>query len=149
MKMILASAVLSLAILLIACGKDKFQTKPLIEIDNYNSKEITQGEKLEIRIKYFDKEGDLDDGQLTYIRVRTNGTPIPNPGANDKVDTITTALPSFPPKNTGEINLRVDYGFMDEDPGRNDTMFFRIMVIDKEGNKSDTINTQQVVARQI
>lgn len=148
MKVILASAVLAAAILLAACNKDKFETTPLIEIKDYNSKEISQGEQLVLRINYYDKQGDLSESPLTYIRVRTNGTPIPNPNDNDKVDTIYTGLPVFPAKNTGEINLRVDYNFMDEDPGRNDTMFFRIMVIDKAGNKSDTINTASVVAVQ-
>jgi len=149
MKLIPVLSFFFLAILMAACGKDKFETKPLLEIKDYSSKEISPGETLHLRIDYFDKEGDLSEALLTYIRVRTNATPIPNPNANDKVDTITTVLPSFPVKSTGEITLKFDYNFMDEDPGRNDTMFFRIMVIDKAGNKSDTVSTQKVTARQL
>jgi hypothetical protein len=149
MKMFLASAALLLAIFLLACNKDKFQTKPRIEIAGYNSKEIVPNDFLRLRINFFDKEGDLGDGTMTYIRVRTNSTPIPNPGANDKIDTIDNrAIPAFTPKSTGELNLAIDYGFLDEDPGRNDTMFFKIMVIDKAGNASDTISTELITARQ-
>ena len=146
MRLIPIVFTVSFVILLVACGKDKFQTTPKIEVKSLSSKEIRQGEILTIRLNYFDKEGDLSKGLLTYIRVRTNKTPIPNPGANDKADTIPIQLPEVPVKNTGEISLTFDYNFLDEDPGRNDTMFFKFTVQDTEGNKSDTISTQPITA---
>jgi hypothetical protein len=53
MKTFPAIFVFSLAILLIACGKDKYETKPKLEIKDYSSKEIFAGMQLNIRIKLF------------------------------------------------------------------------------------------------
>jgi hypothetical protein len=137
-------------LIFLACNKDKFQTKPTIEVKSLSTKEVpAPNGTMDVRLTFTDKEGDLGTGILTYIRVRTNGTPIPNPGTYDKIDTIRTPIPDFPVKNKGEIDIHFDYNFMDEDPNRNDTMFFKITVMDLEGNTSDTISTPLVVARQI
>ena len=135
---------------LTSCDKDKFQTKPTIEIKSISTKEVpAQNGTMNIRLNFTDKEGDLGKGILTYIRIRTNGTPIPNPNNNDKIDTIRTPVPDFPSKNNGELDVLFDYNFMDEDPFRNDTMYFKFTVQDRGGNNSDTISTPLVVARQI
>jgi hypothetical protein len=148
MKQTRVLVVLSLAILLAACSKDKFQTTPVIEIKSYSSKSISTGQVLSIHINYFDKEGDLGKGQLMYIRYRTNSTPIPNPGANDQNDTIPSVIPDFPPRSTGELILNLDYGFLSEDPNRNDTMYFKFVVTDIAGNRSDTVTSESLVARE-
>ncbi|MET0392333.1 MAG: hypothetical protein ABW019_04295 [Chitinophagaceae bacterium] len=148
MRSIPVFAILSLTMLLAACGKDKFETKPLLEIKDYSAEAVSQGESVRIRVNYYDKEGDLGEGDFTYIRVRTNKTPIPNPGTYDKTDTIRSKVPVFPSKNTGELTFNVAYEFMDEDPNRNDTMYFKIAVVDIKGNASDTITTGLFVARQ-
>ena len=142
---------MGLSIMVLAsCDKDKFQTKPSIEIKSISTKEVpAQNGTMNIRLNYTDKEGDLGKGILTYIRIRTNGTPIPNPNNNDKIDTVRTPIPDFPSKNNGELDILFDYNFMDEDPFRNDTMYFKITVQDRGGNNSDTISTPSVVARQI
>ena len=142
---------MGLSIMVLAsCDKDKFQTKPSIEIKSLSTKEVpAQNGTMNIRLNYTDKEGDLGKGILTYIRIRTNGTPIPNPNNNDKIDTVRTPIPDFPSKNNGELDILFDYNFMDEDPFRNDTMYFKITVQDRGGNNSDTISTPSVVARQI
>ena len=132
----------------LSCNKDKFQTKPTIEIKSLSNDEVRPGETLEIRMEFTDKEGDLSDGILTYIRIRTNTRAIPNPGINDKVDTVFSAIPEFPTTTKGDIFLNIPYNFMDEDPGRNDTMFFKITVKDIKNNTSDTISTATVVAKQ-
>lgn len=135
---------------LTSCGKDKFQTRPTIEIKSISSKEVpVPNGTMNIRLTFTDKEGDLGNGTLTYIRVRTNGTPIPDPGTYDKVDTIRVPVPEFPDKSKGEMDIFIDYNFMDEDPNRNDTMFFKFTVKDRGQNDSDTISSEPVVARQI
>lgn len=131
----------------LSCNKDKFQTKPTLKLKSLSDKEIPPNGTLTIRLEYTDKEGDLGNGELTYIRIRTNGTPIP-PG-NDLVDTIRALLPDYPKKDRGEINIPYSYNLMNEDPVRNDSMYFRITVRDLGGNQSDTITTAIVVARQI
>jgi hypothetical protein len=134
---------------LYACHKDKFQTKPTINVKELNTTEVNAPDgTLRITIECTDKEGDEGGGQLTYIRVRTNSTPIPDPTNNDKADTAYATVPDFPKKDKVEMTLDIPYNFLDEDPGRNDTMFFRLTLRDGANNQSDTIETKQIVAKQ-
>jgi len=132
-------------VLAFACSKDKLETKPTIKVKDLNGTEIPQGAILQVTLEYSDKEGDLGAGEVTYVRDRLNIRPVP--GAFDKADTARYVLPVFPNRETGDIVIDIPYDFMDEDPNDNDTMVFRFMVIDRAGNKSDTINSVPVVAR--
>ncbi len=143
MKAIPAIVASSVLVLLLACGKDKFETKPLLEIKDYNSREIVQGQTLEVRINYFDKEGDLGQAPFVAIRVRQNIFPLPP--AQEKADTLRSTLPEFPDKDNGEITFRLAYDFLKESVTENDTLIFRFAVTDRAGNKSDTVNSQPIV----
>jgi hypothetical protein len=143
MKTIPAVFVLSLLVVLAACGKDKFETKPKLEIKDYNSKEIFPGEDLRIRMNYFDKEGDLSEAQMIGILQRLNIFPLA-PG-QDKVDTFRNNLPEYPENDDGEITFQLPYDFLKESTVENDTIRFRFAVTDKAGNNSDTINSDPIV----
>jgi len=136
-------------LIMVACSKDKLETIPSIKIKRISSSEVVPGQTLQIFLEYSDKEGDLSKGELTYVRDRTNIRPIENPAANDKTDTARYTLPEFPKATTGEIQVNIPYDFLTEDPNDNDTMILRLMVIDTKGNKSDTIATSPIVARQL
>ena len=142
MKRIPVIAILSLAILIAACNKDKFQTKPRIEVKNYSSKEISKNGVLILRINYFDKEGDIGEGHFYMFRKRINKIP-----ANaEKPDALNYTLPAFTNKDQGEIRMDLkEFDFLNEDTRENDTMFFRIAVTDRAGNTSDTLQTDQIV----
>lgn len=143
MKAIPVIIVSSVLVLLLACGKDKFETKPLLEIKDYNSRDIVQGQTLEVRINYFDKEGDLGQAPFVAIRVRQNIFPLPP--AQEKADTLRSTLPEFPDKDNGEITFRLAYDFLKESVTENDTLIFRFAVTDRAGNKSDTVNSEPIV----
>jgi hypothetical protein len=143
MKTFPAIFIVSLATLLIACGKDKYETKPLLEIKDYSSKEIFVGSTLTIRINYFDKEGDLSQAPIIGILRRLNLFPLA-PG-QDKVDTIKNNLPEFPKNDNGEISFSLPYDFLKESTVENDTIMFRFAVTDKAGNTSDTVETTPIV----
>ena len=53
------------AIVLSACQKNKFQTRPQIKIKDINGNVVPPGGVLIIRLEYTDKEGDL--GQDTLV----------------------------------------------------------------------------------
>ena len=134
----------SFLLLLLACGKDKFETKPRLEIKDYNATEIFSGTELRITINFFDKEGDLNGSPFTAIRVRQNSFP-PSPG-KDKADTLDNyVLPDFPQKDNGEITIAFPHDFLSESERINDTLVFRFAVTDKAGNHSDTITSNQIV----
>ena len=143
MKTLPVIFIVSLTTLLIACGKDKFETKPKLEIKNYSSKEIFQGDALTIRLNYFDKEGDLSNAPMIGILKRLNLFPLTQ--GQDKVDTFRNNLPEFPKKENGEITFQLPFDFLKESTIENDTLIFRFAVTDLAGNKSDTITTDQIV----
>ena len=145
MKTFTAIFVFSLAILLIACGKDKYETKPKLEIKDYSSKEIFPGTQLTIRINYFDKEGDLSQAPMISILRRLNVFPLPP--SLDKVDTIRTNLPEFPKNDNGEITFTLPYDFLKESTTEHDTIMFRFAVTDRAGNASDTVETTPIEIR--
>ncbi|HET9824647.1 MAG TPA: hypothetical protein VFP87_04905 [Chitinophagaceae bacterium] len=149
MKYRLLGIVAALAVVLCTCSKGKFQTTPTIRIKDMNTTEVNapNGE-LKITLECTDKEGDEGQGELTYIRVRTNSIPIPDPVNNDKADTARQAVPSFPKTDKVEMVLLIPYTFLDEDPGRNDTMYFKLTLRDSQNHQSDTITTKSIVAVQ-
>lgn len=135
-------------VVLFACSKDKFETKPRLEIKDYNTRDITIGGELVIRLNYFDKEGDLGQAPFTAIRVRTNALSLPP--AQEKADTFRYALPEFPDKDNGELTFRLSYDFLRESisPLINDSLILRFAVVDRGGNASDTIDSEPIVVRQ-
>jgi hypothetical protein len=148
---------LVLLTVLVSCSKDKPSTKPSIKFKSINGTDFLAEMVVNISLEYTDKEGDLGNGIITYIRDRVNLKPITDPASNDKADTIQSALPDFPKTSTGEITLRIPGSFLDEDPLPqndsanasiyNDTVVFKIFVQDIAGNVSDTITTPEVVQR--
>ncbi|MBL7698060.1 MAG: hypothetical protein JNK79_07870 [Chitinophagaceae bacterium] len=153
---------LAFAVVVVACDKNKLETRPSLKIKNVNTSEVFPGQQLIVTLEYKDKEGDLGNGFVTYVRNRLNGTPL-DP-LLDKTDTVERPLPDFPKTTTGDIEVKIDYAFMDEDPGTpeipatpttpaipavpvNDTMIFKFYVKDAEGNVSDTLSTGTIVER--
>jgi len=133
MKLIPVSFIVAVALLVAACGKDKFETKPRLEIKDYNTKQVGPGTTLRIRLNFFDKEGDLNEAPFTAIIRRQNQLPL-DP-SQDKTDTLVYTLPDFPKKDNGEINYTLE----------NDTIHIRFSVADRKGNLSDTVVSDQLV----
>ena len=148
MKKILYSTFIFVA--LASCDKDKFQTKPQIEIDSYNTKELGPNSDLVITLKYTDKEGDLSTGDM-YINInRLNVVPVPSSCTGcDKPDTLRYKLAPFPENPQGTILVTLPYSnqqfALKEHPTINDTIQFKFAVADIEGNKSDTITSDPIV----
>jgi hypothetical protein len=140
MKQIFAGSVLVL--LLLACGKDNFETKPQLKIKSADPKEVTNERPLTIIIEFTDKEGDVSDS-LYIVRQRLNLN-----GAETFLP-LPYKLPDFPKTTKGEFELNLDYN---QDvtlnmnpiriPGTNtneqDTLRLKFVAKDKGGNFSDT-----------
>jgi hypothetical protein len=138
-----------LVLVLFACKKSKFETTPTIQVKDINSADVHAPDGiLRVTLEVTDKEGDAGGGDLTYIRVRTNGTPIPDPTNNDKADTAHATVPSYPKTDKVEMVLTIPYSFLDEDPMRNDTMYFKLTLRDSQNHQSDTITTKSIAAVQ-
>lgn len=138
-------------IVAVACNKDKFQTKPTLEIKSYNTTTVPFNGTLVVNLKAFDKEGDVQDS-LIIIKNRKNIRVV----ATIR-DTIRYKFPIFPNNSTTEIQATLDYQTIlsalnpPNIPGSNpitkerDTLILKFAVRDNGGNTSDTIQSQQII----
>jgi len=144
-----------LTILMTACNKDQFTTKPQLEFDNVNTNVVAVGSDFIITLKYRDKEGDIQDS-IYVERHAVNCT-----------DTLRAlyAIPSNVPKiknGEGEIVISYSYGGdfpafeligdpvcglndPPDAPKVNDTCIYRFALSDRAGNTSDTISSPPIV----
>ncbi|MBO9203966.1 MULTISPECIES: hypothetical protein [Niastella] len=138
-------------ILFAACGKDKFQDKPTVEIKSVNPTQVSvlSGSYTEILLGFTDKQGDLDSVYLYKERLNSIQKPVQFP-------ILPYRLPDFPEKSKGEIKLTIlNTDLVASENPRNqpnapngkepDTIIFKIIVKDRGGNVSDTVTTEQLV----
>ncbi|MGZ8525898.1 MAG: hypothetical protein ACXWV1_15810 [Chitinophagaceae bacterium] len=138
------------SVILIACDKDKFQTKPTISIKSINTDFVPLNGKLIIELECTDKEGDVQDSVI-IIKKRLNRRQV-----QTIRDTLRYKFPGFPISNRTEIQATLDYQSILSAfsppfiPGANppqrepDTLILRFAVRDNAGNTSDTIETRPI-----
>ena len=143
----------SLAAIIIACSKDKFQTKPQITIKSVSSDIVPMNSGLRVTLEFTDKEGDVSDS-VYFVRERLNQT------APSVLAAKVYEIPDFPNTSKGEIEVNLSY-YQDitvnmpalSQPGTTppsyqpDTMNLKFVVQDKAGNKSDTATAHVIVIR--
>jgi hypothetical protein len=134
--------------LIVACGKDKFETKPTIEIKSIGPNPVPLNSDMVVELEYTDKEGDIADS-LFIKKVRINQKRL----ATIR-DSFYLALPTdAPEKNKGTIKLTLKYQdhlISASNPGAPpnavpDSIIFRFALRDKAKNTSDTIESNLVV----
>ncbi len=62
-------------IFLAACGKDKYNTKPTIQLKSVGNKVVSFNGILRVEFEITDKEGDISD-TLYIKKIRTNKKPL-------------------------------------------------------------------------
>ncbi len=134
----------ALIILMGACSKEKFTTKPQLEFLSAENYEVPRGGLIRFYIQFTDKEGDLDDS----LFMRSETIRCPNSNRN-----LAFPMPSFPkiPNVKGEMEVTFANGvFIPGFPalpspacGRPDTTNFYFWLKDKAGNISDTVKTDK------
>ena len=135
---------------MIACDKDKFETKPQLELMSRNTDIVPVNGSLRLDIEFRDKEGDVSDS-LLIVRQRLN--------ARGRVQLAASpyGIPDFPTMDKGEFEVTLDYQFglifglpplriPGSNPIKNevDTLRLKIVARDKAGNKSDTLIVDNV-----
>lgn len=133
-----------LAFVVVACSKDKFETKPHVSVKSFNpSKNVAQGSALEVRLEFTDQEGDLDSVYVFRKRVNAKG-PVTLPG-------LPFGIPEFNGEKKGEIFINMDYATIltlalnpihipGSNPSANydDSLQLRFVLVDKAKHVSDT-----------
>ena len=143
--------VLIIALAMISCGKDRFQTVPQLKFKSKSpDKSPVQpnepNNQLRLNFEFTDKEGDLTDS-VFIIRQRLNvRRPETKPADPYKI-------PAFAKTDKGEFEITLQYqlqlvtgfGAIGAIPATNpptnqiDTLRIKIVARDKAGNKSDTL----------
>jgi len=127
---------------LAACSKDKFQTRPSLELKSVNGDTFSNQNDMNIEFEFTDKEGDVND-TLFMLKKRINTIQV-----ETLRDTVAIRIPDFPKNNQGFIRMRlstVSYLESAQRPpvengnAHDDTLMIRFALKDKAGNVSDTV----------
>jgi len=140
--------------ILAGCKKDKYQTKPQLKIKDLKVSAITTlngtGSAVEIDFEVTDKEGDVEDS--IFIQ-KVDAAKNPCPG-NSILSNLDYRIPNYPNTPNQKVLFRVRFSTLNIQgyallggaacPPRKDTSYFRFVVKDKGGNKSDTLKTDVI-----
>ncbi len=148
-KLLIAGFVL---VALLACNKDKYQTKPQISLRSIGGKVVPVNGVLNVVLNYTDKEGDISDSMFIK-KIRLNKTVVAT-----LRDSLRYKIPDFPNYDKGQIDLALQYqnhlisaSNPPPIPGSNpsvpqpDTLVLKFWIRDKAGHVSDTVTTDQIV----
>ncbi len=142
--------ILLLATVMVACKKNKFQTKPTLKLTSMNGNVVPAGAVLQLDFEFTDKEGDVNNS-LFVQKIRTNKIKVPTIR-----DTFSLPVPEFPKNTKGTIQALLDYSTHltsainpPKDPvtGKNqsDTLILKFVLRDRANNVSDTVTTSPVI----
>jgi hypothetical protein len=142
-----------LMVILAACSKDKYQTKPTIRIKDQSRVVPFDSEAIfYINLEFTDKEGDLSsdkDSAIYYKPIMLNTRSVI--GGSEYPEAY-AAFPDFPDKTKGEIEIRMEQVFfyrqIQNNQGgndANDTLIFKIAITDRAGNTSDTLTSEPII----
>jgi hypothetical protein len=139
-------------VIVVACNKDKFLTKPTIKIKSLNTEYVPLNGNLIITMECTDKEGDVQDSVI-IIKIRLNRRVVPT-----LRDTLRYKFPVFPNSPRTEIVATLDYqndiisaSSPPNIPGTNppqkelDTLIMKLAVRDRAGHTSDTVTTNRII----
>ncbi|MBA2498906.1 MAG: hypothetical protein H0V30_04200 [Chitinophagaceae bacterium] len=144
--------IISVALILIiaACSKDKFTTAPQIEIISMSTDIVPANSGIRFTLEFRDKEGDMNDS-LFIKKVRLNQRVV-----ETNLDSFWTKIPEFPKHTEGQFLVDLNYQtiisatFPPSVPGNpnereSDTLVVKFLAKDAEGNKSDTVTSDQII----
>jgi hypothetical protein len=135
------------AIILIACNKEKFTTKPQLKFKGVNLTSVAAGQRLSFDLEVTDAEGDISDTFFMRREVRrfpslsqTDSFPIPI-GFEITKDFIANLNICF-------LNNRINQGcpsITARSSQSQDTTTFKFWLRDKAKNYSDTLTVPEVI----
>lgn len=128
----------------IGCSKDKYQTKPSLEIKEVNTSDVQVGQTFTVTLKYTDKEGDVAGAHIGVAKVTTNCA------LSNFIDTLKYSVSGDVPSTSnqkGEIDIIFPYIFVNPFCAFDDSAVFKFWITDGGGNRSDTATTGLIVIR--
>jgi hypothetical protein len=134
----------------VACSKDKAETRPTLKLRSIGGNVVPAGSVLLVELDFTDKEGDVNNS-LFVQKIRTNKQTT----ATIR-DTFSLPVPEFPKNTKGIIQAQLDYSSHltsainpPKDPitnkNQHDTLLLRFVLRDRAGNVSDTVAAGPIV----
>lgn len=136
---------LGLICTLIACTKDKFQSKPQLELKRVNPTTLNPNNFITFDFVVTDSEGDIQD--TLYIQKIV-------PGCTNSSYSLKYKMPNFAATKNLKADVEVTFfhglapGYVaigDPQCNRNDTCTFKFWLKDKANNRSDTVTISNIV----
>lgn len=140
----------SLAVMLTACKKGRFETVPQVRITDFGPKTVVTGDLIVIKADVTDKEGDVQDSAL-FCRKK-----ISLQNFLVQTDTIRKSLKELgiPSAQEYELTLSLLYGqkvteyeYQPNSDGVDRKLTFGIIVRDKAGNRSKYVESDTIVLK--
>lgn len=146
--------ILLVAILVInACNKDKFQTKPVLNFKSVSTTNVPAGGDITFNIEISDKQGDIDSviywKKVSFVDTLNNLPKTTSPSAKDSID-IPSDLP-LGKKFDGEFAITfvnangVGVNISPAVPGKNDSCVFKFWMRDYGNHVSDTVTSPVII----
>lgn len=131
-----------LILILSACGKETFQSKPVLKIKSVSSTHVPVGSDFQVTMRLTDKEGDFSD--TLWIMKSTTKCALSNFSDSTlyRIPTETPRVKNF----DGEVLVSFSYAIeLQPRCARNDTAVFSFWIKDQAGNISDTVKTAPII----
>lgn len=144
--------IIGLFVVLLACSKDKFQTKPQIEIKSLQPSAVNKGDLFTLKATVRDKEGDLKD--TIYIVSKRYNLAGDTLLSADTVDFNLGTL-AFPEKDKIDIEVLYSYGELRQNltkmylalQDKERKFAVGLIIKDKAGNRSDYVESDKIILK--
>lgn len=153
MKIPLLIVLIAVCVLMATCSKDKYTTKPQLELKSVNGTSFSDFSDIKFQFTVTDKEGDIQD-TMWVQKVSLVCNDLSNP--SDSINQLPTPylVPDFTETKNLKVELDVNYT-VGTNAGtyppisrcsdqRNDSLYFRFWLKDKAGNVSDTVTSETI-----
>lgn len=142
------------ACVLAACGKDKFQTVPQVEINSLGPSEVQKRQIIRLSATVTDDEGDLQD-TVIIVRKRYNGTMLL--GSADSSIRVKLSDFGVPIKRKFELTFDIPYGeqlqsyqyFQQQENAFDRNFAIGIIIKDNAGHRSEYVESEKIVLKKI
>lgn len=137
----------AVAIIIIACNKDKFTTTPQVEIKSISPETLFSGNLLRIKGSYTDQEGDIDS--VFIVRKFFAGTSATLIDTIEKIEFSTLGVP----QKTMEAELEIIFEYNTQNNqnyrslsgvSKDTTAAFGIVLKDKAANRSEYKESEKI-----
>jgi hypothetical protein len=130
-----------------SCDKDKFETVPQLNINSISPNTVNNGDIIQMKGDFTDQEGDIDSAIIVYKWYNGPVTILP-------LDTLRYSFASLDlPENLKEAEIIIAFEYNTSNSPfhislggveRDTTATFGLILIDKEGNRSEYKESDQV-----